>query len=104
MNTLVNIQSRQGKDPLEWKFNRTCFSRSAKHLQNRMLKYLHLVTHQVPQCIAWLLDPFSQVTDVMQQNWSKKFTVCVSHFGLTSSVLQNIMADQTEEMILVSPT
>ena len=34
----------------------------------------------------------------------KKITVCVSHFCLISRIIQKIREDQTEKMILATPT
>ena len=35
------------------------------------------LSHQVPQCIALIVDPFIQDTGAMQQNWSNKLLCAI---------------------------
>ena len=48
------------------------------------------LNHQLPRYIAWRLDPFSQGTDSMHQDWSQDYMYASPLFCLISKILQKV--------------
>ena len=48
------------------------------------------LNHQLPRYIAWRLDPFSQGTDSMHQDWSQDYLYASPLFCLISKILQKV--------------
>ena len=73
MNTQVDLQSRQDKDPSEWKMNAHVFLKICQIFgKPEIYLFASRLSHRAPQYTAWMPDLFSQGTDAMQQIWSKK--------------------------------
>ena len=62
------------------------------------------LNHQLPQYIAWRLDPFSQGTDVMHHDWSQDYLYAFPLFCLISRILQKVRQERTPSMSLTTPT
>ena len=79
MNVEAEWQSRNSRDPSEWKLFPKVFQQV---FQRRGMPKIDLlasrVSHQLPQCFAWKPDPFSQGTDALQQIWRQSIPLCVS--------------------------
>ena len=67
MNTQAEFQSRQGKDPLDWKLNFQVFLIICQIFGKPEIDLVAFcLSHQVPPFIAWMPDLFSQGTGAMQ--------------------------------------
>ena len=62
------------------------------------------LSHQLLQYFSWKPDPFSQGTDVLHQIWGNQFLYAFSPFCLILQVLKKVSYDQTEKMLLITPT
>ena len=56
--------------------------------------------HQLPRCIAWHPDPYSQRTDAMIQNWS---SLCICPFSMISRLFLKIKQQCVPLLILIAP-
>ena len=62
------------------------------------------LSHQLPQNFAWKPDHFSQGTDALQQIWGNQFLYAFPPFCVILQVLKKVSYDQTEKLLLVTPT
>ena len=70
LNVEADWQSRNSRDPSEWKLCPKVFQQVC---QRRGTPKVHLFAsklfHQLPQYFAWKPDPFSQGADALKQIW-----------------------------------
>ena len=106
MNTEVDRVLTQEKDFSKWNFNNKIFQKIYKIIETPNVDLIaSRLTNQIPVYIAWKPDPFSsQGTDSMQQLWSQKFFYAFLPFYFITRVLHKVMFDQTENMVLLTPT
>ena len=105
MNIIADKESRQIIDSSEWMLDPKIFQQICLEMGSPRLDLsASRTSHQLPLYFAWRPDPFSQGTDAMQQNWGRTFLYALPPFCLISRVLQKIIKDQTEKVILITPT
>ena len=74
LNVETDWQSRNSRDLSEWKlcpkvFQQVCQRRGMP----KVGLFASKLSHQLTQYFAWKPDPFSQVTDALQQIWGNQF-------------------------------
>lgn len=106
MNTEVDRVLTQEKDFSKWNFNNKIFQKICKIIGTPKVDLIaSRLTNQIPVYIAWKPDPFSsQGTDSIQQLWSQKFLYGFLPFYFITRVLHKVMFDQTENVVLLTPT
>ena len=62
------------------------------------------LSHQLLQYFAWKPDPFSQVTDDLQQIWANQIIYAFPPFYLILQALKKVSYDETEKTLLATPT
>ena len=105
LNVEADWQSRNSSNPSEWKlcpkvFQQVCQRRGMPKID----LFASRLSHQLPQYFAWKPDPFSQGTDALPQIWSNQFLYGFPPFCLILQVLKKVSYDQTEKLLLVTPT
>ena len=93
LNVEADWQPRNGRTHHKGHSAKKYFNKSASRL-----------SHQLPQYFVWKLDPFSQGADALEQNWGNQFLYAIAPFCLILQVLKKVSYDQTEKMLLVTPT
>ena len=105
LNMEADWQSRNSRDPSEWKlcpkvFQQVCQRRGMAKID----LFASRLSHQLPQYFTRKPDPFSQGTDALQQIWGNQFLYEFPPFRLILQVLKKMSYDQTEKLLLVTPT
>ena len=105
LNIIADRESREKVDSSEWKLDPRVFQGLVQLMGNPVLDlFASRLNHQLPQCIAWRLDPFSQGTDAIHQDWSQDYLYVFPPFCLISRILQKVRQERTPSMLLITPT
>ena len=97
--------SQNSSDPSGWKlcpkvFQQVCQRRGTPKVDF----FASRLSHQLPQYFAWKPDSISQGTNGLQQIWGNQFLYASPPFCLVLQVLKKLSYNQTENMLLVTPT
>ena len=74
LNAQAYQESRNVRDPSDWKLHQSMFQSIIKHPGYLTVDlFASRLSHQLPQYVAWKPGPKSIATDAMQQCWNKMF-------------------------------
>ena len=91
LNIIADRESREKVDSSELKLDPKVFQRLVQLMGNPAVDFFaSRLSHKLHQYRAWSLDPFSQGTDVMHQDWSQNYLYAFPPFCLISRILQMV--------------
>ena len=91
INVETDRESRQTRDSSEWKLNSSIFMKLCQIRRTpQMDLFASRVSHQLPQCISWKINPFRQSRGAVQISWADKFVYAFPPFPLIGRVLQKV--------------
>ena len=69
----ADTQSRTVRDAGDWKLNPSKFQKIFKYRETLEIDlFASTISHQLPACMPWKLDPYSQGTDAFRISWTNK--------------------------------
>ena len=103
INVHADRKSWQTRDSSKEKLNSTILRKLCQIMGTPdMYLFASRVSHQLPQCMPWKIDPFSQRKDAFQKSWTHKFVYAFPPFIFIGRVLQKVNQDHCL-MLITTP-
>ena len=90
-NIQADWESRHTKVTSEWKMCPQIFAWTTQIMgRPRVDLFASRLSHQLPPCMSWKLDPCCMPVDVLQQKWTRIFPYAFPPYSLIGKVLRKI--------------
>ena len=105
LNRLADWESRNTRDPSEWKLCPKIFQRLCHIIGTPWIDlFASLLSHQVKRYFAWKPDPYCLAVDALQQPWpGQRLLYAFPPFVLINRILMKIRQERIDRIILIAP-